>query len=456
MGVGMLTVQFSASGGSTCWCRPATKTARTCPQHRANMAASSGVNGESLPKCARVDSLNKVTVVIGAQWGDEGKGKIVDLLAQTSDFVCRCQGGNNAGHTVVVGDKKYDFHLLPSGIIQPRCISVIGNGVVIHLPNFFDEIRKNEEKGLVGCTDRLRVSAQAHLVFDFHQRADGLHEQNRGSKSLGTTKKGIGPTYSSKATRNGLRVGDLVGDFDVFSEKFRGLAKYFMERYPTLNIEVEKEIEQYRVFRDKLSPMVVDTVTLLNKALRNHENNILVEGANATMLDIDFGTYPMVTSMKAYTTRVGCGSFPSELDEELGDLIRTKGAEIGVTTGRPRRCGWLDVVMLQYAHMINGFSAFALTKLDVLDSLPELKIGVAYMKDGKKLDYFPSCQQEFVDLKVEYITMPGWQTPTSHIRNFTDLPVNAQLYVRKLEELVHVPVKWVGVGQSRDSVIQLF
>ncbi|KAI0224739.1 Adenylosuccinate synthetase isozyme 2 [Lamellibrachia satsuma] len=284
-----------------------------------------------------------------------------------------------------------------------------------------------------------------------------------------------------KATRNGLRVGDLVGDFDVFSEKFRGLAKYFMERYPTLNIEVEKEIEQYRVFRDKLSPMVVDTVTLLNKALRNHENNILVEGANATMLDIDFGTYPMVTSsnctvggvctglgipprnigdvigiVKAYTTRVGCGSFPSELDEELGDLIRTKGAEFGVTTGRPRRCGWLDVVMLQYAHMINGFSAFALTKLDVLDSLPELKIGVAYMKDGKKLDYFPSCQQEFVDLKVEYITMPGWQTPISHIRNFTDLPVNAQLYVRKLEELVHVPVKWVGVGPSRDSVIQLF
>ncbi|KAI0230317.1 Adenylosuccinate synthetase [Lamellibrachia satsuma] len=171
-----------------------------------------------------------------------------------------------------------------------------GNGVVIHLPNFFDEIRKIEYKGLVGCTDRLRVSAQAHLVFDFHQKADELHEKNRGSKSIGTTKKGIGPAYSSKATRNGLRVGDLVGDFDVFSEKFRGLAKYFMERYPTLNIEVEKEIEQYRVFRDKLSPMVVDTVTLLNKALRNHENNILVEGANATMLDIDLGTYPMVTS----------------------------------------------------------------------------------------------------------------------------------------------------------------
>ncbi|KAK2188626.1 hypothetical protein NP493_126g00018 [Ridgeia piscesae] len=445
------------------------------------MAASSGVNGESLPKCARIESLNKVTVVIGAQWGDEGKGKLVDMLAQTADVVCRCQGGNNAGHTVVVGDKKYDFHLLPSGILQPNCTSVIGNGVVINLPNFFDEIRKTEEKGLVGCMDRLVVSSQAHLVFDFHQKADGLHEESRGNKSLGTTKKGIGPAYSSKATRNGLRVGDLVGDFGVFTDRFRNLAQYYMQRYPTLDIEVETEIERYQELRNKIKPVVVDTVTFMNKALQNPSKRILVEGANATMLDIDFGTYPMVTSsnctvggvctglgipprnigdvygvVKAYTTRIGSGSFPTEFDEALDNEIRTKGAEFGVTTGRPRRCGWLDVVMLRYAHMINGFSAVILTKLDVLDELPEIKIGIAYLKDGKTLGYIPSCQNEFVDLKVEYITMPGWQTNISGVRNFADLPVNAQSYVRKVEELIGVPVKWIGVGQSRDSVIQLF
>jgi adenylosuccinate synthase len=439
------------------------------------------LNGSAPYKKPRAGDSNTVTVVLGAQWGDEGKGKIVDLLATEADVVCRCQGGNNAGHTVVVGDKAYDFHLLPSGIIHEKCMCLLGNGVVIHLPGLFQEIEKNVAKGLSGWEKRLLISSRAHLVFDFHQQADGLQEAGRGTKSIGTTKKGIGPTYSSKATRNGIRVADLVTDFQAFEEKFRNLTDYFKRRYPQLEIDVETQLQMYKDYAEKIKPMVVDSVVYMNKSLQDITKNILVEGANALMLDIDFGTYPMVTSsncsigavctglgippryigdvygvVKAYTTRVGKGCFPTELDNELGKLIQDRGAEYGVTTGRPRRCGWLDTCMLKYSHMINGFTAIAITKLDILDTLDEVKIGVGYIKNGVKLDYFPASQEEFIGLEVEYLTLPGWKTSTEAARCFKDLPENAQNYVRKVEELVGAPVKWIGVGQSRDSIIQLF
>lgn len=423
---------------------------------------------------------NTATVVLGAQWGDEGKGKIVDLLATHMDIVCRCQGGNNAGHTVVVGDMAYDFHLLPSGVVHPNCTSIIGNGVVIHLPNFFEEIEKNEAKGLTGWAERLVISSRAHLVFDFHQRVDGLQEGQRGTQSIGTTKKGIGPTYSSKATRNGIRIGDLMYGMDSFREKYEKLVNYFKERYPDLEIDVESDLKRYEAYRERLTGMVVDTVTLLNRKLEDPNCKILVEGANALMLDIDFGTYPMVTSsncsvggvctglgiapnrigdvfgvVKAYTTRVGKGCFPTELDNDLGMHLQTKGHEFGVTTGRPRRCGWLDMVMLRYSHLINGFTGIAITKLDILDGLKEVKIGVAYVKGGVELDYFPCTQEEFADVTCNYITMPGWSESTVNVRQFADLPRPAQDYVKTIEALLSVPVRWIGVGQSRDSIIEM-
>lgn len=324
---------------------------------------------------------NPVTVVLGAQWGDEGKGKVVDMLAMTADIVCRCQGGNNAGHTVVVGDKEYDFHLLPSGIISPKCKSVIGNGVVIHLPGLFDEISKSETKGLTGWKDRLLISNRAHIVFDMHQQVDGLQEQEKGKQSLGTTKRGIGPTYSSKATRNGLRIGDLLGDFQRFEERFRNLVSNFQRMFPTLEVDVESELKRYRGYAEQVRPLVTDTVTYLHEAIKQ-KKSILVEGANAAMLDIDFGTYPYVTSsncsiggvctglgfppkfigsiygvVKAYTTRVGDGPFPTEQLNEIGDTLQQRGVEIGVSTKRKRRCGWLDLAVLKHTNMINGYTA---------------------------------------------------------------------------------------------------
>lgn len=423
---------------------------------------------------------NKVTVVLGAQWGDEGKGKVVDMLAGDVDIVARCQGGNNAGHTVLVGDKEYDFHLLPSGIINSNSKSIIGNGVVIHLPQMFEEIKKNEDKGLKHIKDCLLISDRAHLVFDFHQQADGLQEQEKGGKSLGTTKKGIGPTYSSKATRNGIRIADLIGDFQVFSEKFRILVSSYQRLLPDLNVDVEEEIEKYKAYAEQVRPLVIETVSYLHAAIKS-DKSVLVEGANAAMLDIDFGTYPYVTSsncsiggvctglglppslignvygvIKAYTTRVGDGPFPTEQLNETGDLLQTRGGEIGVTTKRKRRCGWLDIPVLRHTHMVNGYTAVALTKLDILDVLPEIKVGVSYRLNGKELNYFPTSTSDLAAVEVEYVTLPGWMTSTENVRNFEDLPKNAQKYVELLEQQLGVPVRWIGVGKDRDSMIQLF
>uniref|UniRef100_A0A8D1FLT4 Adenylosuccinate synthetase n=1 Tax=Sus scrofa TaxID=9823 RepID=A0A8D1FLT4_PIG len=391
---------------------------------------------------------SRVTVVLGAQWGDEGKGKVVDLLATDADIISRCQGGNNAGHTVVVDGKEYDFHLLPSGIINTKAVSFIGNGVVVHLPGLFEEAEKNEKKGLKDWEKRLIISDRAHLVFDFHQAVDGLQEVQRQAQE---------------------------------GKKFRNLARQHQSMFPTLETDVEGQLKKLKGFAERIRPMVRDGVYFMYEALHGPPKKILVEGANAALLDIDFGTYPFVTSsnctvggvctglgippqnigevygvVKAYTTRVGVGAFPTEQINEIGDLLQSRGHEWGVTTGRKRRCGWLDLMILRYAHMINGFTALALTKLDILDTLDEVKIGVSYKLSGKRIPYFPANQEILQKVEVEYETLPGWKTDTTGARKWEDLPPQAQSYIRFVENHVGVAVKWVGVGKSRDSMIQLF
>ncbi|XP_037524852.1 adenylosuccinate synthetase [Rhipicephalus sanguineus] len=447
-----------------------------------NFGCPNGVNGGAdLPDAfhrAPPEPKSRANVVLGAQWGDEGKGKIVDLLASEAQIVCRCQGGNNAGHTVVVESVHYDFHLLPSGLTNTKCTAVVGNGVVINVPQLFDEIKANEEKGLQIST-RLLISDRSHIVFDFHQAVDGLQEIEKGAKSLGTTKKGIGPTYACKASRTGLRMADLVGDFAVFEQRFRSLVSTYQRLFPALKVDLDVELAKYKDLALKLRPFVIDTVSYLHDALADGKN-ILIEGANACLLDIDFGTYPFVTSsnctvggvctglgippraignvygvVKAYTTRVGDGPFPTEQKNDIGERLQTIGGEIGVTTKRKRRCGWLDVVLLRYSSMINGYTALALTKLDILDTFEEIKIGTAYRVDGKVFKYPPASSDEMSRVQVDYMVMPGWQTSTSECRKYSDLPANARRYVETVQELLGVPFKWIGVGKSRAAIITI-
>uniref|UniRef100_A0A8C4N4H7 Adenylosuccinate synthetase n=1 Tax=Eptatretus burgeri TaxID=7764 RepID=A0A8C4N4H7_EPTBU len=435
-------------------------------------------NGSSpVPKRARAAGNvgNRVTVVLGAQWGDEGKGKVVDLLATSADLVCRCQGGNNAGHTVVVDDMEYDFHLLPSGIINPKAISFIGNGVVIHLPGLFEEAEKNEKKGAIPIRS---LSCQV-AFFDFHQAVDGMQETQRqkdSGKNLGTTKKGIGPVYAAKASRSGLRVCDLLADFDDFSRREGVMIKIFDHTFACVVCTLVRQ-----EYSERIRPMVRDGIYFMYEVLHGPPKKILVEGANAAMLDIDFGTYPFVTSsnctvggvltglgipaqnvgevygvVKAYTTRVGVGAFPTEQLNETGELLQTRGHEFGVTTGRKRRCGWLDLVLLRYAHMINGFTALALTKMDILDVLDEIKVGVSYKMDDKPMPYFPANMDILNKVQVDYVTLPGWKTNIDKLRSFDELPVNAQNYILFIEKHLRIPIKWVGVGKDRESMIRLF
>lgn len=445
------------------------------------------VQNESIPVSRSPIGVNRrktnpanVTVVLGAQWGDEGKGKIVDLLALSADVTCRCQGGNNAGHTVVVDETSYDFHLLPTGILNKACKSIIGNGVVIHLPSLVEELRNNEKKGLEDWKDRLIISDRAHLVFDVHQAVDGLQEAAKGSKKIGTTKKGIGPTYASKASRQGLRIADLLGNFNRFSERYKNLINSFSQMYPDqVNVDIEKDLNLYREYADLIRPMACDTVVYLNDALNDEKiKHLLIEGANAVMLDIDFGTYPYCTSsscsvggvctglgippgcitntvgvVKAYTTRVGAGPMPTELNDEIGEHLQMKGGEFGTTTGRSRRCGWLDLVVVKYSTMINGYDAIALTKLDILDELKEIKVAVAYRKNGKRLNGFPADLELLESGDVEYVTLPGWQVSTVGCREYEHLPENARKYVEFIEDICNVPVKWIGVGKSRAHII---
>ncbi|KAI8969270.1 Adenylosuccinate synthetase [Mycotypha africana] len=418
-----------------------------------------------------------LTVVLGAQWGDEGKGKLSDILCGEAEICARCAGGNNAGHTIVVNDTKYDFHMLPSGLVNPNCVALIGNGVVIHLPSFFEEKAKIEAKGSLNCDGRLLVSDRAHLVFDFHQKVDGLKEVELGRGSIGTTGKGIGPTYSSKASRSGIRVHHLF-EFEEFSARFRTMVENRRKRYGNFEYDVEAELVRYKELAERIRPYVIDTIPYIHNALKEGKR-ILVEGANALMLDLDFGTYPFVTSsstaiggvctglgvppktignvigvLKAYTTRVGGGPFPTEQLNEVGEHLQTVGFEVGVTTGRKRRCGWLDLVVAKYSTLINGYTSFNLTKLDILDQLPTIKVAVAYKLNGKRLESFPADLDLLDKIEVEYVDLPGWQTDISKCTKYEDLPENAKKYIAFIEKETGVPVEWIGVGPGRDSMIR--
>lgn len=416
-----------------------------------------------------------IDIVLGGQWGDEGKGKLVDILSQEYDVCARVAGGSNAGHTIVVDGVKYKFHLLPSGVLNKDATCVIGNGVVIHLPSFLNELDNLESMG-IDYKGRVLISDRAHMVFDFHQSVDGMAESKLGRNKIGTTKKGIGPAYASKISRNGIRIGDLQ-NWEYFEQRFRTLTSATMNAYPGLEIDVEEQLAFYKSISDRLNEMTVDTIQYTNDAYRNGQK-ILVEGANATMLDIDFGTYPYVTSsnpsvgsvltglgvspnklsgiygtVKAYCTRVGEGPFPTELipdgPDSIGHHLGSVGAEFGTTTGRQRRCGWLDIPQMQYSCLINGFTALNLTKLDVLTGLTEIKLGVAYKYQGKYLKSMPACLRSLSEAEVEYETLPGWTEDISQCKTFEELPENAQNYVLRVQELLGVPIRWIGVGANR-------
>lgn len=425
-------------------------------------------------KSTTAEKQGKIDIVLGAQWGDEGKGKLVDLLSQRYDVCARVAGGSNAGHTIVVDNVKYKFHLLPSGILNPNAVCVIGNGVVVHIPSFLNELDSLN----VDYKDRVFISDRAHLVLDLHQQVDGMQETTLGRHKIGTTRKGIGPAYASKISRNGLRVGDLR-DFEYFEQRFRALAEQHMRSYPDLEVNIEEQLAYYKRVAERVSSMTTDTIEYTNRAY-NEGKHILVEGANATMLDIDFGTYPYVTSsnpsvgscltglgvsprklraiygtVKAYCTRVGEGPFPTELSTATGpgQHLSHVGAEYGTTTGRPRRTGWLDIPQMKFAVTINGFTALNLTKIDVLTGLSEVKIAKAYKYKGEYLSTMPASLTVLDNVEIEYETMHGWTEDISGCRTFEELPMNCQRYVLRCQELIGVPIRWIGVGPNRVDVI---
>lgn len=424
---------------------------------------------------------SKVACVLGAQWGDEGKGKLVDLLAQKYDVVARFNGGANAGHTLVVDGKKYAFHLVPCGILIPGVMNVVGNGTVVHTPTLLKELAALDENK-IDYKGRLLISKRAHVLFDFHKMVDGAQEDRRGKKSIGTTKRGIGPCYATKMNRNGIRFAELL-DFDRFAERYTDLVKAMQRQYPNTLAEYdfEAELEMYKTnYIPRIKEMIIDTIVYLNRAIKDGKR-VLAEGANAAMLDIDFGTYPAVTSsnttiggiatglgvankleacigvVKAYTTRVGNGPFPTELLEghTVGDHLCSVGREYGTTTGRRRRCGWLDVPLLQYSTLLNGYTSINITKLDILNELAEIKIGIKYKVKKRTLEYgeMPSTMGELEQVEVEYETVPGWQSDISLCKSYEDLPQTCKDYLNRIEELVEVPISWIGVGPDRDQML---
>ena len=418
--------------------------------------------------------------IIGAQWGDEGKGKATDLLGNRVDYVVKFNGGNNAGHTVVVGDQKYALHLLPSGILTPGCTPVIGNGVVVDLGVLFEEIDGLIARGL--DTSRLKVSANAHVIADYNRTLDKVTERFLGSRRIGTTGRGIGPTYADKMNRIGIRIQDIF-DEKILAQKVEGtlelknqiLAKIYNRRAVT----VDEIVEELTSYADRLRPMVCDTGLLLNQAL-DRDETVLLEAGQATLLDVDHGTYPFVTSssataggactgsgippmrldrvigiVKAYTTRVGEGPFPTELNDDAGEHLRKVGAEFGTTTGRPRRCGWYDAVIARYAARVNGVTDFVLTKLDVLTGLEQVPVCVAYDVDGVRHDEMPVNQSDFHHAVPIYEYLPGWWEDLSGAKSLTDLPANARAYVTAVEEMSGARISAVGVGPDRDETVVL-
>ena len=421
-------------------------------------------------------------VVLGTQWGDEGKGKIVDLLTDEADYVVRYQGGHNAGHTLVVDGKKQVLRLIPSGILRQNCTCVVGNGVVVSPEALLGEIRELEEKG-VEVRSRMVISPACPLILPYHQAIDRAREAKLGKKAIGTTGRGIGPTYEDKAARRGLRVGDMF-NMEDFAEKLETVMEYhnfcLTKYYNVEPISYEKVLEDCRNYAKEILPMVQDVTSLLAKA-REAGKKIMFEGAQGTFLDIDQGTYPYVTSsntvaggvstgsgfgprnieyvigiVQAYTTRVGGGQLPTELLDETGEYLCTKGAEFGSVTGRRRRCGWFDGVAMRRSNQINSLSGLCLTKLDVLDGLDEVKLCVAYRKsNGEVIDYSPLAADDYEGLEPVYETMPGWKESTFGLKKFEDLPENAKNYIKRLEEISGVRVDVISTGPDREETIVL-
>ncbi len=418
-----------------------------------------------------------VKIIVGAQWGDEGKGKIVDHLSEKIDIVARYQGGANAGHTVVIGDQQYVLHLIPSGIFHPQVTCVIGNGVVIDPIALMDEIRQLQQLN-IEISGRLLISHNAHLIMPYHKLLDTIREQS--AEKIGTTGRGIGPAYIDKFMRVGIRIDDLL-DRDVFVAKLKRNIEeknqILKKIYGNPELDVDKIVTEYEEFDKLIDEYITDTALFLNKALREGKQ-ILAEGAQGALLDVDHGTYPFVTSsnptsggactglgipptsvtsilgvVKAYTTRVGNGPFPTEQSNEIGETIRKTGGEYGATTGRPRRCGWFDAVALRYSAMINGITQIAVTKLDVLDEFDHLKVCTGYMLDGKMLKSFPTDVRSLETLTPIYETFEGWKSPTSSIRSFNDLPAMARNYLKALASFTGTKLQIVSVGPRRDQTI---
>ncbi|MBC3185769.1 adenylosuccinate synthase [Corynebacterium sp. zg-331] len=417
-------------------------------------------------------------VIVGAQWGDEGKGKATDILGGRVDYVVKPNGGNNAGHTVVVGGEKYELKLLPAGLLSENAVPVLGNGVVINLEALFEEIEGLEARG--ADASRLRISSNAHLVAPYHQVLDRVQERFLGKRAIGTTGRGIGPTYADKVSRVGIRVQDVF-DESILRQKIESALavknQILVKMYNRRAIDAEEVVQYFLSYAERLRPMVIEAEYELNKAL-DEGKHVLMEGGQATMLDVDHGTYPFVTSsnptaggacvgagigptritsslgiIKAYTTRVGAGPFPTELFDKWGEYLQTTGGEVGVNTGRKRRCGWYDSVIARYASRVNGFTDLFLTKLDVLTGIGEIPVCVAYDVDGQRCDEMPLTQSEFHHAEPIFETMPAWDEDISGCRTFADLPQRAQDYVRRLEELSGARISYIGVGPGRDQTI---
>jgi len=423
-----------------------------------------------------------VVLVIGAQWGDEGKGKVVDLLTEHADIVARYQGGNNAGHTVVVDGHKTILHLVPSGVLHPGKVCVIGNGVVIDPAVLITEIDELRQRGFLAQDELLKISDRAHLIMPYHRAIDLARERLRGEGRIGTTGRGIGPTYEDKMARIGIRFADFC-DEAVFADVLQRIIEeknsYLRAMLQEKALDFAAILAEYAAFRDRLARYVTDTSVYLNEALAQSKR-VLLEGAQGTLLDVDHGTYPYVTSSntvaggacsgsgiapnrisavigiaKAYTTRVGSGPFPTELLDELGAKLRQDGDEYGATTGRPRRCGWFDAVVVRTAVRLNGLSGLALTKLDVLTGFKTIRICTAYEFEGRQLHDFPASAAALRGLQPVYEDVPGWHEPLQRARSLADLPANARAYIRRLEEVTGAPMIMVSVGAGRNETILL-
>lgn len=418
------------------------------------------------------------TAIVGAQWGDEGKGKVIDYLASQADVIVRAQGGNNAGHTVVVGETKYTFHLMPSGVLYPGKINLIANGVAFDPEGFLKEIEHLKSQGV--AISAVYIDQRAHLIFPYHKLIDELQEKERGEESIGTTKRGIGPCYMDKIERTGIRVGEFLHPdrLTKFVTRQTIRKNQIIEKiYGAEGFDPQKIAETYVAYGEKLAAYVTDTNQMLQQAL-SEGKKVLLEGAQGALLDIDLGTYPYVTSshpttggfctgagigpnqidevigiVKAYTTRVGKGPFPTEEDNATGDAIRVKGNEFGTTTGRPRRCGWLDGVMLRYTARINGMTGIALMLLDVLDEFDEIKFCVGYEKEGEKVEHFPANLADLEKCQPVYQSIKGWQQDITQATGFDELPREAKDYVKVIEDFTGIPVKLISVGPKRSQTI---